>query len=174
MATDAEIEALLRRLRFTGPGDLSIHHAAVAAAKIPHMATSPGSDNDKLWTMMQAMGWGTLESEMVHPPPQQVVMKRFTLNDEGKDGLARLLETLQQEKAAAERSAKLQAAFDELRGTVPERIRELVLDAGGSQIDITKLLLAVVTATMQRSISEHNFKAHLEFLYENAKEILKL
>jgi hypothetical protein len=124
--------------------------------------------------MMAAAGWGTLESETVHPPPRQVVMKRFTLNDEGKEGLARLLETLRQEKAAAERGAKLQAAFDELRGTVPERIRELVLDAGGSQIDVTKLLLAIITATMQRSISEHNYQAHLEFLYENAKTILKL
>jgi hypothetical protein len=43
MATEAEIEALLRRLRFTGPGDLSIHQAAVAAAKIPHMRPRPAA-----------------------------------------------------------------------------------------------------------------------------------
>ena len=56
MAPQAQIEALLKRMRGMSAADLSV---LLASSKTPdsNMTTGPGSPNEILWSEMVELGW---------------------------------------------------------------------------------------------------------------------
>jgi hypothetical protein len=56
MATEAQIEALLQRMREMSAADISVLEAST---KTPgsSMTTAPGSHNEVLWSEMVGLGW---------------------------------------------------------------------------------------------------------------------
>jgi hypothetical protein len=94
MATPAQTEALLRRMRQMSAGDLSMLEAAVNTPD-SNMATGPGSPNEALWSEMAALGWiVTRDEELDIPGGIRFPMRIYSITPEGRQPIAGLLSIL--------------------------------------------------------------------------------
>ncbi|MGA2260302.1 MAG: hypothetical protein ABSH28_02570 [Acidobacteriota bacterium] len=96
MVTQAQIEALLQRMREMSAADISVLEAS---SKTPgsNMTTAPGSRNEALWSEMAGLGWMIIKDEELElPEGRRYLMKIYTISPEGLQPILNLLSTLSQ------------------------------------------------------------------------------
>ena len=92
MTTDLEIQELLRLMQRASAGDMSILlHASRPRDEPVSMATSPGTNNDKLWSEMVKLGWMSVRDDKVPTKFAAITIRIFTLTPNGRAGIAELL-----------------------------------------------------------------------------------
>jgi hypothetical protein len=88
---DVQRQTLHTVARAATPADLSILHAALTelSPERPTLLTTvPGSNNDKLWTAMVALGWMTATDPLEVAVPSKVYVVNPAAQDEIKGFLA--------------------------------------------------------------------------------------
>lgn len=91
MATQAQIEALLERMRQMSAADLSILQAS-AQTPGSSMTTAPGSANEALWSEMVGLGWMTSREENLDlPGGAHFPMRIYTISPAGLEPIRNLL-----------------------------------------------------------------------------------
>jgi hypothetical protein len=94
MATQAQIEALLKRMRGMSAADISVLEASTETPE-SSMTTAPGSPNELLWSEMAALGWMNRRDEDLElPGGARFPMKIYTISPEGLQSILNLLSTL--------------------------------------------------------------------------------
>src|SRR5579862_8137796 len=96
MATQAQMDTLLQRMRGMSPADISV---LAASSQTPEssMTTAPGSPNEALWSEMVALGWMTRrEEELELPGRAPLVMKIYAITPAGVEPILNLLSLLSQ------------------------------------------------------------------------------
>jgi hypothetical protein len=87
---DKQRQALQALARSATPADLSILQAALTELRPERptlLTTTPGSNNDKLWTEMVALGWMTASDPLDAP----VSSKVYVVNPAPQDALREFL-----------------------------------------------------------------------------------
>ena len=96
MATEAQTEALLQRMREMSAADISVL-AASAQEPGSSMTTAPGSPNEVLWTGMVDLGWMSVRDENLDIPGRPpLLMKIYSITPEGLEPISSLLSRLSQ------------------------------------------------------------------------------
>jgi uncharacterized RDD family membrane protein YckC len=90
--TAQDSEALLTMMRSMRDAELSVLDACLAAPG-SHVTTSPGSQNDTLWSHMARLGWMTAREEVVDVSDKQIRMTIYSITAQGVERIAHLLET---------------------------------------------------------------------------------
>lgn len=94
MATEAQIEALLERMRGMSAADISVLEASTQTPD-SNMTTGPGSPNESLWSEMVDLGWMIREDEDLElPGGVRFPMKAYSIRPEGLQPILNLLATL--------------------------------------------------------------------------------
>lgn len=94
MATQAQIEALLERMREMSAADLSVLETSTETPG-SSMTTAPGSPNELLWSEMVALGWMNRRDEDLElPGGARFPMKIYTISPEGLQPILNLLSIL--------------------------------------------------------------------------------
>jgi hypothetical protein len=119
------------------------------------LATTVGSNNDRLWTEMAVLGWMTAND----PPDLPAGTRGFRINPEAKSAIADFL-------AKCQHSALMTKIINDLRASVPPWLIDAVHGVDGTPADLAILLGGIVESTMRRAIKPH---LHDEFLREVAK-----
>jgi hypothetical protein len=158
MTDDRQVAHLRSTARELTAADLSILKAALADVTPERptlLTTTPGSNNDRLWSEMVAMGWMSRAPQLDVPVPSQVYAVNFAACDRISEFLADLAH-----------ADAMTAAINELRATVPRTLIEAVHAHDGRPYDLAMLLAAIVEGTMRRAIKP---ELHDEFLREVAR-----
>jgi hypothetical protein len=137
--------------------DLSILRATLEEAEAQRpilVTTTPGSNNDALWTMMVELGWMTSAEPLDVP----VSSKVFQINPAEKESIRRFLAELH-----SEAMTKL---VNELRADIPPKLIEAVHRVHGTPADLAIMVAGVVENTMRRALKPH---LHDDFLREVAR-----
>jgi hypothetical protein len=79
-------------MRSMRDAELSVLDACLAAPG-SHVTTSPGSQNDTLWSHMARLGWMTAREEVVDVSDKQIRMTIYSITAQGVERIAHLLET---------------------------------------------------------------------------------
>jgi hypothetical protein len=151
-------QALKAVARSATPADLSILVAALTELRpdLPTMlTTTPGSNNDKLWSEMVALGW----MNAAEPLDAPVRSKVYVVNPAAKDEIRGFL-------ADNARAEAMTAIINKFRANIPPVLIDAVRDADGTPSDLAILLAGIVESTMRRAIKP---ELHDEFLREVAK-----
>jgi hypothetical protein len=119
------------------------------------LTTTPGSNNDRLWSEMVALGWMNAADPLGVPLRTKVYVINPAAQDEIKGFLA--------DNARAE---ALTAIINEFRANIPPMLTDAVRGADGTPSDLAILLASIVEGTMRRAIKP---ELHDEFLREVAK-----
>jgi hypothetical protein len=119
------------------------------------LATTVGSNNDRLWTEMAVLGWMTASD----PPDLPAGTRFFRINPEAKHAIADFL-------AKCRHSALMTKIINDLRASVPPWLIDAVHGVDGTPADLAILLGGIVESTMRRASKPH---LHDEFLREVAK-----
>jgi hypothetical protein len=156
---DTQQESSLRNIadRLT-PAELSVLHAALAEESTQQpvmLTTSPGSNNDRLWSEMAALGWMSVGEPLEIPVPSRV----FRINPGCKEQISAFL-------ASHAHACRITAVTNELRGKIAPMLIDAVHKADGTPFDLALMLATIVEGTMRRSIKPG---LHDEFLREVAK-----
>jgi|SRR5579862_8696715 len=94
MATEAQIEALLNRMRTMSAADISVLHAS-AHTPDSNMTTAPGSANEALWSEMVNMGLMSVKEDALDlPGGKRFVMRIYSISPEGLEPILDLLSAL--------------------------------------------------------------------------------
>ena len=94
MATEAQLQALLQRMREMSAADISVLYAS-AQTPGSSMTTAPGSPNESLWSEMVALGWMTRRDEDLElPGGLRLPMKIYAISPEGLEPILNLLSAL--------------------------------------------------------------------------------
>jgi hypothetical protein len=119
------------------------------------LATTVGSNNDRLWSEMVTLGWmcGSVSSEL------PAGTRAYQINPEARSAIADFL-------AKCCHSAAMTKIINELRASVPPELIGAVNGVDGTPADLAILLASIVESTMRRAIKPH---LHDEFLREVAK-----
>lgn len=155
---DQQRQALKAVARAATPADLSILQAALADLRPDPptlLATTPGSNNDKLWSVMVTLGWMTAGESLDAPVRSRVYVVNPAAANAIRDFLA--------DNARAEAMAAL---INEYRAKFPPMFIDAVRGADGTPADLAILLASVVESTMRRAIEP---ELHDEFLREVAR-----
>ena len=91
MATQAQVEALLQRMRQMSDADLSV---LAASAQTPgsSMTTGPGSANEALWSELVALGWMVMRAEALElTGGRRIEMTIYSISVEGLQPISELL-----------------------------------------------------------------------------------
>jgi hypothetical protein len=155
---DKQRQALLAAARSATPAGLSILQVALMdlAPERPTMLTTvPGSNNDKLWSQMVALGW----MNAADPLDAAVLSKVYVINHAASDAIRSFL-------ADNARADAMTAIINEFRGSIPPMLIDAVHRANGTPGDLAILLASIVERTMRRAIKP---ELHDEFLREVAK-----
>jgi hypothetical protein len=158
MSDDPLKEALKSIARDMTRADLSILKAAVDdlnPGRPTLLSTTPGSNNDRLWSQMAALGWME-HSDSLELPVQSRV---YRIDPAAREQIAEFV-------ADTLRADAIIAAVNELRATVPPKLIERVHAADGRPLDLAMMLAGIVEATMRRAIKPD---LHDEFLREVAR-----
>lgn len=138
--------------------DLSILHAALAepAGTQPTMlTTTPGSNNDSLWSTMAELGWMSVSEPLDIP----VATRVFVINPTAREAIRGFLA----ERRHADAMTKV---LNDMRTNIPPVLIQAVHGVDGTPADLAILLGAIVTSTMRRAIKP---ELHDEFLREVAR-----
>jgi len=119
------------------------------------LATAVGSNNDRLWTEMAALGWMTAND----PPELPAGTRAFRINPEAKSAIADFV-------AKCQHSSSMTRIINDLRASAPPWLIDTVHSVDGTPADLAILLGAIVESTMRRAIKPD---LHDEFLREVAK-----
>jgi hypothetical protein len=155
---DKQRQALKEVARSATPADLSILQAALAelqAERPTMLTTTPGSNNDQLWSEMVALGWMTVAAPLDAPVRSSV----YVLNPAAQDEIRGFL-------ADNARAEAMTAIINRFRANIPPQLLEAVRGADGTPGDLAILLAGIVESTMRRAIKP---ELHDEFLREVAK-----
>lgn len=155
---DEQTRALRAIARAATPADLSILQAALADlnSERPTMITTvSGSNNDKLWSEMVALGW-MIAAE---PLDAAVRSKVYVINPAAQDEIRGFL-------ADNARSEAMTAIINEFRANIPPMLIDAVRGVDGTPGDLAILLAGIVESTMRRAIKA---ELHDEFLRELVK-----
>ena len=95
------------------------------------------------------------------PPDLPVNTRAFRINPPAKSAIANFL-------AKCQHSASMTKIINDLRASVPPRLRDAVHGVDGTPADLAILLAGIVESTMRRAIKPH---LHDEFLREVAKVV---
>jgi hypothetical protein len=91
MATQAQIEALLQRMRQMSAADLSVLQASTQTPG-SSITTAPGSPNEVLWSEMVGLGWmDRRDEELELSAGTRFPMKIYTIRPEGLQPILSLL-----------------------------------------------------------------------------------
>src|ERR1700677_2807565 len=104
-------QALFAVVRCATPADLSILQAALTELSLDRptlLATMPGSNNDKLWSQMVALGW-MQESAPLDAP---VLSKVYVINPAASDAIGSFF-------ADNARADAMTAIINKFRGDIP-------------------------------------------------------
>ena len=156
--TDDPPESLMVFGRAMTDADASNLRAAIGeldGAQPVLLATTVGSNNDRLWTEMAVLGWMTAND----PPDLPAGTRVFRINPEAKRAIADFL-------AKCQHSASMTKIINDLRASVPPWLIDAVHGVDGTPADLAILLGGIVESTMRRAIKPH---LHDEFLREVAK-----
>ena len=94
MAAQAQIDALLRRMREMSAADISVLEAS-AQTPGSNMTTSPGSPNEILWSEMVGLGWMESRDEMLElPEGARFLIRIYSISPEGLEPIRNLLSAL--------------------------------------------------------------------------------
>jgi hypothetical protein len=97
MATQAKMEALLRRMRGMSAADISVLDAS-AQTPDSNMTTAPGSPNEALWSEMVELGWITKKADALELPGRApLLMTIYSISPEGLQPILHLLSALSQD-----------------------------------------------------------------------------
>ncbi len=154
-------EALLERMRNMSAGDLSILEAALTdldGGEPVMMTTTPGSDNDLLWSQMVAHGWLTQAAPLEVPIPTEA----FVVSPAAAQAGGPIRDLL----AYFRQSDAITKLINELRTEVPPWLTDAVRTAIGTPADLAMMLGAIVESTMRRAIKP---ELHDAFLSEASK-----
>ena len=156
--TKEQRQELLALIRVMSAGDLSILQAAIQelGQERPVMVTTtPGSNNDVLWSKMAALGWMSAAEPLDVP----VHSKVFVLNTTAKEPISTLLS----DNLRAEAMTKI---INDLRSDIPAQLIAAVHRVDGTPADLAIMLAGIVESTMRRAIKP---ELHDDFLREVAK-----
>ena len=151
-------ESLMVFERAMTDADASNLQAAIGeldGAQSVSLATSVGSNNDRLWTEMAALGWMTADD----PPELPAGTRAFRINPEAKSAIADFV-------AKCQHSSSMTRIINDLRASAPPWLIDTVHSVDGTPADLAILLGAIVESTMRRAIKPD---LHDEFLREVAK-----
>lgn len=151
-------QALKAVARSATPADLSILEAALTELRPDRptmLTTTPGSNNDRLWSEMVALGW----MNAAEPLDAPVRSKVYVVNPAAKDEIRGFL-------ADNARAEAMTAIINKFRANIPPVLIDAVRDADGTPSDLAILLAGIVESTMRRAIKP---ELHDEFLREVAK-----
>jgi hypothetical protein len=96
MATPAQIESLLQRMRGMSAADLSVLQAS-ADTPDSQMTTAPSSPNEALWSEMEKLGWMIRASEDISlPGGGRFAMHTYSMTPAGREAVLKLLSLLLQ------------------------------------------------------------------------------
>ena len=90
-ATQAQVDAVLQRMRQMSAADLSV---LAASTQTPgsSMTTAPGSANEALWSELVTLGWMIKRDEDLElPGGRRLPMTVYTINAEGLQPISDLL-----------------------------------------------------------------------------------
>lgn len=158
MSSDEQRQALEAIARHMTPADLSILEAALGDLRSEQptlLTTTPGSNNDRLWSQMTAMGWMKRSDPLEVPADSRL----YTINAGAHDEISGFV-------AENVRKNAVIAAINELRATIPPALIDRVRAADGRPLDLAMMLAGIVEATMRRAIKP---ELHDEFLKEVAR-----
>jgi hypothetical protein len=156
--SDRQRQSLQAAAGLATPADISILHAALTELSPDRptmLTTTPGSNNDRLWSEMVALGWMHAADPLDAPVPSKV----YVVNPAAQDEIRGFL-------ADNARSGAMTAMINGFRRTIPPDLIDAVRDADGTPSDLAILLGAIVEGTMRRGIKP---ELHDEFLREVAK-----
>jgi hypothetical protein len=156
--SDKQRQAVRSLVRAATPADLSILEAALAeltADRPTMLTTTPGSNNDRLWSEMVALGWMTAGDPLDVPVPSKVYM----VDPDARDEIRELL-------ADNARATAMTAIINDFRTRIPPMVLDTVRGADGTPADVAIVLAGIVEGTMRRGIKP---ELHDEFLREVAK-----
>jgi hypothetical protein len=155
---DQQRQALRAVARTSTPADLSILQAALTelSRERPTMlTTTPGSNNDRLWSEMVGVGWMDPADPLDVPVPSKV----YVVNPAAEDEIRGFL-------ADNARADAMTAILNDFRANIPPMLISAVRGADGTPGDLAILLAGIVEGTMRRGIKP---ELHDEFLGEVAK-----
>lgn len=155
---DKQRQDLQAVARSATPADLSILQAALTelSPERPTMLTTiAGSNNDRLWSEMVALGWMNAADPLDAPVRSKVYVVNPAAQDEIRGFLA--------DNARAE---AMTAIINKFRANIPPMLIDAVRGADGTPADLAILLASIVEGTMRRAIKP---ELHDEFLREIAK-----
>lgn len=156
--SDKQRQAVRSLGRVATPADLSILEAALTeltADRPTLLTTTPGSNNDRLWSEMVELGWLAAGDPLDVPVPSKV----FIVNPEARDEIGEFL-------ADNSRAAAMTAIINDFRTKIPPMVLDSVRGADGTPADVAIVLAGIVEGTMRRGIKP---ELHDEFLREVAK-----
>lgn len=151
-------QALQAVSRSATPADLSILEAALtdlSSDRPTMLTTTPGSNNDRLWSEMIALGWMS-EGE---PLEAAAHAKVYVVNPAAQDEIRGFL-------ADRARGEYMTAIINHFRASIPPTLMNAVREADGTPADLAIVLAGIVEGTMRRGIKP---ELHDEFLREVAK-----
>jgi hypothetical protein len=155
---DEQRQALLAVARCATPADLSILQAALTALSSDRptlLTTLPGSNNDKLWSQMAALGW----MQAGDPLDARVLSKVYVINPASGDAIRAFL-------ADNARADAMTAIINKFRREIPPMLIDAVHGADGTPGDLAILTAGIVEATMRRALKPELYD---EFLRVVAK-----
>jgi hypothetical protein len=154
---DKQRQTLKAVARSATPADLSILQAALTELSPDRptmLTTTPGSNNDKLWSEMVALGWMSAAEPLDVPVRSKVYVVNVAAQEEIRGFLA--------DTARAE---AMTAIINKFRTNIPPVLIDAVRGADGTPSDLAILLAGIVEGTMRRAIKP---ELHDEFLREVA------
>src|SRR5580658_2320903 len=155
---DKQRQTLKAVARSATPADLSILQAALTELSPDRptmLTTTPGSNNDKLWSEMVALGWMSAAEPLDVPVRSKVYVVNVAAQEEIRGFLA--------DTARAE---AMTAIINKFRTNIPPVLIDAVRGADGTPSDLAILLAGIVEGTMRRAIKP---ELHDEFLREVAR-----
>jgi hypothetical protein len=145
------------------PADLSILQAALTELSPDRptmLTTTPGSNNDKLWSEMVSLGWMSAADPLDVPIRSKVYLVNPAAHDEIREFLADYA------RADNARADAMTAIINEFRANIPPMLIDAVHGVDGTPSDLAILLAGIVESTMRRAIKP---ELHDEFLREVAR-----
>jgi len=158
MSSNEQRQALEAIARHMTPADLSILEAALGDLRPEQptfLTTTPGSNNERLWSQMAAMGWMKRSDPLEVPVDSRV----YTINPAAREEISSFV-------AENVRKNAVIGAINELRAAIPPALIDRVRAVDGRPLDLAMVLAGIVEATMRRAIKP---ELHDEFLKEVAR-----
>jgi hypothetical protein len=141
LATSALLSAFLD----TSPGDRSLLELALQRPELRQasLTTSPNTMNFRVWSQMALQGWLTQEPDTSLPEAPDVVMKHFSVTEEGRATLPEFLAEFKRHQLA--HGARMSEIMNAFCLPFAKGLRERITRAGGGGLDVELLISLTLT-----------------------------